>query len=103
MITHAAMPTWLFIVIIFSVMGPMMRMMFGGRGFYSPSRWKRLDRGMADDVARLDSALAERDTVIEDLQRRLGEMEERLDFTERLLAERSGIGYTSAPEQAPSP
>jgi hypothetical protein len=30
-------------------------------------------------------------------------MEERLDFTERLLAERSGIGYTSAPEQAPSP
>jgi hypothetical protein len=97
MITHGAMPTWLILVIVFGAIGPMMRMMFGGRGFYSQTRWKRLDRGMADDVARLDSALAERDTVIEDLQRRLGEMEERLDFTERLLAERSTERKDSMP------
>ena len=102
MITHAAMPTWLVFVIIISVMGPMMRMIFG-RGFYPHSRWKRLDRGNAEDVTRLDGAIAERDTVIEDLQRRLGEMEERLDFTERLLAERSAVGYNSAPEQANGP
>jgi len=96
MITHAAMPTWLILVIIFGAIGPMMRMIFG-RGIYPSSRWKRLDRGNADDVARLDSAIAERDTVIEDLQRRLGDMEERLDFTERLLAERTTERKDSMP------
>jgi hypothetical protein len=96
MITHAAMPTWLVFVIIISAMGPMMRMIFGG-GFQRPHKWKRFERGTADDVARLDSAIAERDTVIEDLQRRLGEMEERLDFTERLLAERSVERKDSVP------
>jgi hypothetical protein len=41
-----------------------------------------------EEAKRLDAAIAERDVVIEDLQRRLSEMESRLDFTERLLAER---------------
>ncbi|HEV8600268.1 MAG TPA: hypothetical protein VGQ69_12960 [Gemmatimonadales bacterium] len=102
MITHGAMPTWLILLIVFGTIGPMMRMIFGG-GFQPYHKRKRFERGAADDVARLDSAIAERDTVIEDLQRRLGEMEERLDFTERLLSERSATGYTSAPEQAHSP
>jgi hypothetical protein len=64
-------------------MGPMMRMMFG-------SRWgrDRFNRGDPDGVKRLEGALADRDAVIEDLQHRMSELESRLDFTERLLAER---------------
>jgi hypothetical protein len=75
-------------VIVMVMVGPVMRMVFGSR--YFPRRRGRLFRQMeGQEDARLDSALAERDMVIEDLQRRLSEMESRLDFTERLLAERS--------------
>lgn len=88
MTTLAALPTWMVFLIIVMAMGPVMRMIFGG-GFQPYHKRKRLAREAADEVARLDGAMAERDAVIEDLQRRLGEMEERLDFTERLLAERS--------------
>ena len=82
----AGMPTWMVFVLIAMFMGPMMRMMFGGMS----SRWDRLDgpRGKRGQRA-FDEALAERDQVIDDLQRRLAEMESRLDFTERMLAERS--------------
>jgi len=87
MIQHAAWPNWMVFVIIMAAMGPLMRVIFGQRAF-SARRWGRLDRGDTEAIARLDNAIAERDTVIEDLQRRLSEMESRLDFTERLLAER---------------
>ena len=85
MSSFAAIPGWVIIVVVFSAMGPMMRMIFGEH--YSSSRKrKRFDKSGTDEVARLDAALAERDTVIEDLSRRLSEMESRLDFTERMLA-----------------
>ena len=37
----------------------------------------------------LENTLAERDLMLEDLQQRMSELESRLDFTERLLAERN--------------
>jgi hypothetical protein len=73
-------------VLLVMFMGPMMRMMFGTMH----NRWDRLDGPRGKRAQRaLDEALAERDQVIDDLQRRLTEMESRLDFTERMLAERS--------------
>ena len=95
MIQHAAIPGWVFIIVVLSAMGPMMRMIFGD--YASPRRHKRLDKGGTAEIARLDAALAERDTVIEDLQRRLSEMESRLDFTERMLARPRAESESSAP------
>ena len=80
------MPSWMIFVLIVMFMGPMMRMMFGGRG-----GWGKLDRlegGTRTELKRLESTLAERDLMLEDLQQRMSELESRLDFTERLLAER---------------
>jgi hypothetical protein len=94
MLSHAALPSWIILIVVFSAMGPMMRMIFGEH--YSARRRKRFDKSGSEDVARLDAALAERDTVIEDLQHRLSELESRLDFTERLLAERSSAGKESS-------
>ena len=82
----AGLPTWMVFVLIMMFMGPMMRMMFGS----ASNRRDRLDGPRGKRAQRaLDEALAERDQVIDDLQRRLAEMESRLDFTERMLAERS--------------
>ena len=77
----AEMPWWLVMIVVFSMMGWISRM-----GHREGGRRKTL---RDKEVERLESALTERDQVIEDLQRRVGEMEERLDFTERLLTERS--------------
>ena len=79
----AQFPSWMMFVLFVMFMGPMMRMMFGSRRGRD-----RLGRGDPDGVKRLEGALAERDAVIEDLQHRMSELESRLDFTERLLAER---------------
>ncbi|HEY9384601.1 MAG TPA: hypothetical protein VIP80_13910 [Gemmatimonadales bacterium] len=81
----ASIPNWVFLIVVFSAIGPMMRMIFGEH-YTAGRRRKRFDKSGTEEVARLDAALAERDTVIEDLQRRLSEMESRLDFTERMLA-----------------
>ena len=83
---HAQFPSWMMFVLFAMFMGPMMRMMFGGRG-----RWGRHDRiegGGRAEIERLEGALANRDAVLEDLQHRMSELESRLDFSERLLAER---------------
>jgi len=93
MLSHAALPSWVILIIVFSAMGPMMRMIFGEH--YSSRKRQRFDKRGTEEVARLDAALAERDTVIEDLQHRLSELESRLDFTERMLAERSSAGKES--------
>ena len=85
MFTHAEMPWWLGMMILFGFVGPLMR-----RGMRGGPWGRRGSRTLHDpDVQRLDAAIGERDQVIEDLQRRLGEVEERLDFTERMLASRS--------------
>lgn len=72
------------VIIIFALMwiGPTMRWMFGP----GQDARKRI-RGRKSEV-QLDEALETRDQVIEDLQHRISELESRLDFTERLLAER---------------
>jgi hypothetical protein len=80
------MPSWMIFVLIMIFMGPVMRMMFGGRGGWG--RPDRLESGARTELKRLESALAERDLMLEDLQHRMSELESRLDFTERLLAER---------------
>jgi hypothetical protein len=85
MVTHAEMPWWLGMMILFGFVGPLMRM-----GMRGPPWSRRGSRTLQDpDVQRLEAAIGERDQVIEDLQRRLGEVEERLDFSERLLASRN--------------
>lgn len=87
MTTFADIPVWLILVIFFGAMGPMMRMIFGG---WNSGTWPHHKSGKrSSDIARLDAQIAERDVVIEDLQRRINELESRLDFTERLLAERA--------------
>ena len=88
---NAAFPSWIIILFAFMLFGQTMRRIFGYRGRrWGGGRWKYepLAGAGQEDVKRLDAALSERDMVIEDLQRRLSEMESRLDFTERLLAER---------------
>jgi len=70
-------PGWMLFVFLMVFIGPVMRI--GGR---------RQNR-------RLEAALAERDAVIEDLQHRLSELESRLDFTERLVANHSATPTTS--------
>lgn len=85
---HAQFPSWMMFVLIMMFMGPMMRMMFGGRGLMG--KHGRIEGAGRDEIRRLEGALAERDAVLEDLQHRMSELESRLDFSERLLAERRG-------------
>src|SRR5262245_17240741 len=90
MTTFAAWPGWMTFIVVMAVIGPLMRFAFGGwaRQFPHPPQRRLKGKRAAGEIARLDSALAERDVVIEDLQRRINELESRLDFTERLLATR---------------
>lgn len=81
------MPSWMIFVLIVMFMGPMMRMMFRGK----PHPWwkyEQMGTGNREEIRRLEGSLAERDLMLEDLQQRMSELESRLDFTERLLAER---------------
>lgn len=78
-------PSWMVLVFMVFWLGPAMKWMFGSAERAAkrvrPKRHEMVDQ-------RLDAALLERDQVIEDLQHRISELESRLDFTERLLAER---------------
>ncbi len=96
MTAFAAWPSWMTFVIIVILIGPIWRLILGSRGRDS---WNshRAFRGRTG--REVQSELEARDQVIEDLQRRLTEMESRLDFTERLLAERT----TDVGEQHPTP
>lgn len=83
----AQVPSWMVFVLIVMFMGPMMRMLFGGKR--GPGwRQDRMESGSREEIRRLEGSLAERDGMLEDLQQRMSELESRLDFTERLLAER---------------
>lgn len=81
--SFGAIPGWMLFVFAFVFIGPALRMGAGRR-----------------QSRRLEAALAERDAVIEDLQHRLSELESRLDFAERLVANHSGGPPTS---QTPMP
>ena len=92
--SFAAWPSWMTFAIIVILIGPVWRLMLGSRGRES---WNsRTLRGRRAE-GQIQSELESRDQVIEDLQRRLTEMESRLDFTERLLAERSNEQKESTP------
>jgi len=77
-------PSWVFILFALFWIGPMMRWMFG-QGHEARQR-VRGKHGRKLEESRLEAALEQRDQVIEDLQRRISELESRLDFTERMLA-----------------
>jgi len=98
MTIHSGWPGWMTFVLLMVMVGPMMRMVFGGR-LPHEFRGKRLKRKSAEDVTRMEEALSERDEVIEDLQRRLSEMESRLDFTERMLARAPATAGATATER----
>ena len=94
MIDHAGWGFWVWIVMSMMFIGPVMRMMFGGRtSYWMGGEWQggKRTRIKKNEVARLEAALDQRDTVIEDLQTRLSELESRLDFTERLLSGNQSI------------
>jgi hypothetical protein len=79
---------WVFLIVLVSMLGPLLRSLFNdGEG--SGRKRRVRGRGGSAEAERLEAALAERDTVIEDLQRRLSELESRLDFTERQLTSNS--------------
>jgi hypothetical protein len=94
MTLHAAWPTWMTFIIVMMFVGPAMRFVFGGGRF---RRWDRLPKRDAEQLANLEAALSERDTVIDDLQQRLSELESRLDFAERLLSERGSTQNQALP------
>jgi len=72
-------PTWavgIGVIILASSLGKALIAMFGGGA--------QAKRGKADGAS--DAELARQAEALEDAQRRLGELEERMDFAERLLA-----------------
>jgi hypothetical protein len=79
---------WVFLIVLVSMLGPLLRSLFHD-GEWNGRKRRVRGRGSSAEAERLEAALAERDTVIEDLQRRLSELESRLDFTERRLVERN--------------
>lgn len=91
MTLHSAWPNWMIFIFVMAFMGPAMRFLFSSRYTGLGRQWEGGRRLGKRDVERLDAALAERDAVIEDLQHRLSEMESRLDFTERLIAQKSDV------------
>lgn len=81
----AGFPTWL--IVVFVVMFVSQARFFAR--YRGPRSLSKSDRKDGLDARQIEEALGQRDQVIEDLQRRLSEMESRLDFTERLLSEKS--------------
>jgi len=82
----SGIPSWMVMVFGFMIVSQVLRAVFwGGRSRYR--KWEQFgNRG----VERLEASINQRDVVIEDLQQRLSELESRLDFTERMIATRSG-------------
>ena len=80
---QAEFPWWM----IFVVFG--MFMAAKGAFFHGGRRPERLGGKTREEIKRLEETAANRDAVIDDLQHRMSELESRLDFTERLLSEKS--------------
>jgi hypothetical protein len=78
---QADFPWWM-IFVFFGMFMAVKGTMRGGR------RPERLGGRTRDEIKTLEETVANRDAVIDDLQHRMSELESRLDFTERLLAEK---------------
>ncbi len=83
------------LLIVFVVIPAVQWSVWGGKSRRGNSRkWGRMDLGLdqggrlADEVAGLRNDLESRLGEVEHLQTRVAELENRLDFTERLLARR---------------
>ena len=82
----SGIPGWVAGMFAFMIVMQVIRAISGG----SRTRLRKWEQLGRQDVDRLEAAINQRDVVIEDLQQRLSELESRLDFTERLIATRSG-------------
>jgi tetrahydromethanopterin S-methyltransferase subunit G len=82
----SGIPSWMVLLFGFMIVSQVIRAVFGGSRTRH-RKWGQLDQ---QEVGRLEAAINQRDVVIEDLQQRLSELESRLDFTERMIATRSG-------------
>lgn len=89
------------LLIVFVVLPAVQWSLWGGRSKRHWSRkWGGLDGGLpgiAEEVAALRSDLEGRLNEVEQLQARVGELENRLDFTERLLAQREPEALAKPP------
>jgi hypothetical protein len=80
---------WWTLFLVFFVIGPALGWgvrsgrYWGDRHGRDRVRWRDRER-----VAELEAALEERTAMLEQLEGRVAELENRLDFAERLLAER---------------
>ena len=79
---HGWMWWWIFPAMMFFWFGPRRR----------PRRWER-DAG--PPRAELDEEARARLALVDQLETRVSELENRLDFTERLLADRSATSNTA--------
>jgi len=77
---------WLFPLLLFLVFNPFRRRRWG----YWPDRDGRVERGgpRRQEESETDEATLQRNNQIEQLESRVAELESRLDFAERLLAQR---------------
>jgi hypothetical protein len=80
---------WWPLFLVFFVIGPAVR--WGVRGGRHRGDWRGVDRQRRPErerYAELETALDQRTAMLEQLEGRVAELENRLDFAERLLAER---------------
>ena len=82
---HAEFPFWM----IFVLFG----MMMAAKGVFGPHRRSERLGKTQDEIKRLEDTLANRDAMLDDLQHRMSELESRLDFTERMLAEKAEAAH----------
>ncbi|HEX4633267.1 MAG TPA: hypothetical protein VH163_05510 [Gemmatimonadales bacterium] len=92
------MPEWVGIVVIIMLAGSVARAIGGGGGRGNRVKnAKDLDRRLADlEDSHRQLAAGSGDTA--ELERRMGEVEERLDFAERMLAKRNDAERLGPPK-----
>lgn len=83
------MSTPVLVLLLVFVVAPAMRWGLRGNEHAGWDEWGRRRRGGGPRTRDLEAALEERDGLIAALENRVAELENRLDFTERVLATRA--------------